>query len=339
MCNFQAPQPHSAADQQERQVRHAGNQAHHAEQRGRDGERSRIAEQLLRDFAAHVLGARHASHDDGHRRRQQQRRHLCDQAVADRQRRIDARRIAEAHVVRHHADADAAENVDDQDQDAGRRVAAHELAGTVHRTVEVRFGTHFGAADFGFILRDQAGVQVGVDRHLLAGHGIEGEARADFGDAPRALGDDDEVDDGQDREHDDADRVVAADDELAEGFDDRAGRVAAGVTVQQHDAGRGDVERQAQQRGQQQHGREHAELERPRDVEHRHHHDQRQRDVEGEQHVQRDRRQRQHHHREHRQHTDGHADARAQDRADVQAGLAVAVAMKCLLQVPYQSAE
>ena len=69
---------------------------------------------------------------------------------------------------------------------------------------------------------------------------------------------------------------------------------AAGMTVQQHDARRGDVQRQAQQRREQQHGREHAELERPRHIEHGHHDDQRQRDVEREQHVERERRQRQH---------------------------------------------
>ena len=30
-------------------------------------------------------------------------------------------------------------------------------------------------------------MKVGVDRHLLAGHGVQGESRRDFGDAPRAL--------------------------------------------------------------------------------------------------------------------------------------------------------
>jgi hypothetical protein len=73
----------------------------------------------------------------------------------------------------------------------------------------------------GFV--DQAGVQVGVDRHLLAGHRIEGEARADFGDALGALGDHDEVDHHQDREDDQADGEVAADQEVAEGLDHLAG--------------------------------------------------------------------------------------------------------------------
>ena len=68
----------------------------------------------------------------------------------------------------------------------------------------------FCAALARLLLVDQAGGQVGVDRHLLAGHGVEVEARGDFGDAAGALGDDDEVHDHQDREHDDADHEVAA---------------------------------------------------------------------------------------------------------------------------------
>ena len=43
------------------------------------------------------------------------------------------------------------------------------------------------------------GREVGVDRHLLAGDGIEGEAGADLGDARRALGDDQEIDRHQDQ--------------------------------------------------------------------------------------------------------------------------------------------
>jgi hypothetical protein len=77
------------------------------------------------------------------------------------------------------------------------------------------------------------------------------------------LGHDDEVDDRQDREHDHADGVVAADHELAEGFDHAARGVTAGVAVQKDDARRGDVQRQAQQRREQQDRREHAEVERP----------------------------------------------------------------------------
>jgi hypothetical protein len=135
------------------------------------------------------------------------------------------------------------------------------------------------------VLADQAGVEVGVDRHLLARHRVQGEARGDFGDAAGALGDHDEVDEGQDAKHDDTDRVVATDQEVAEGLDHLAGGVRAGVPFKQHDAGRGDVERQAQQRRHQQHRRENREIQRLHHVDrHQHDHD-RDRDVEGEEHV------------------------------------------------------
>ena len=143
----------------------------------------------------------------------------------------------------------------------------------------------------------------------LPGIAVQGKARADLGDAAGALGDHHEIDDRQDREHHDADRVVAADHELTEGLDHVPGGSGALMAVQQHHARRGDVERQAQQGREQQHGREDAEIERPGDVDHRHHHQHRQRDVESEQHVERQRRQRQHHHRQHRQQQQRRADA------------------------------
>ena len=110
------------------------------------------------------------------------------------------------------------------------------------RAEEVGFFAHLGAAAARFLLVDQAGVEVGVDRHLLARHRVQREARADLGDALGALGDDDEVDDHQDREDDQADREVAADQEVAEGLDHLAGRGRAGVAVDQHHARRGHVQ-------------------------------------------------------------------------------------------------
>ena len=187
-------------------------------------------------------GRGHARDDDGDRHREQQRRDLRDQAVADGQQRVGAAGVGERHAVLRGADDDAAEHVDEHDQDAGDGIAAHELAGAVHRAVEVRFLAHLLAAHDGLVLGDEAGVQIGVDRHLLAGHGIQGEARADFRDAAGALGDHDEVDDHEDGEHDDADGVVAADHELAERLDDVARGMRAGVAVEQHDARRGDVQ-------------------------------------------------------------------------------------------------
>ena len=70
------------------------------------------------------------------------------------------------------------------------------------------------AAPAGLVLVDEAGVEVGVDRHLLAGHGVEGEAGSDLGDAAGTVGDDDELDDRQDQEDHETDDQGAADDEV-----------------------------------------------------------------------------------------------------------------------------
>src|ERR1700755_2584463 len=47
--------------------------------------------------------------------------------------------------------------------------------------------------------------QIGIDRHLFAGHGVEVEARGDLRDAARSLGNDHKIHDHEHREYDDAD--------------------------------------------------------------------------------------------------------------------------------------
>ena len=205
------------------------------------------------------------------------------------------------------ADQHAADQVDEENQQAGNGVAADELAGAVHGAVEVRFHADLGAPGDGLLLGDDAGVQVRVDGHLLAGHGIQGEPRADFRDAAGALGHHHEVDDDEDREDHDADGVVAADDELAEGLDHLAGGIGAGVAVQQHDPGGGHVQRQPEQGGQQQDGGEGRQVERPHHVDDGQDHDQRDADVEREERVQHQRRHRQHDHRQHGEDDQGQA--------------------------------
>ena len=146
------------------------------------------------------------------------------------------------------------------DDDGRDGVALDELGAAVHRAVEVGLGGDVGAALAGLGLVDQAGVEVGVDRHLLAGHGVEGEPGADLGDPLGALGDHDELDDDQDQEDHQADDQVAADHEAAERVDH-----LAGVAVAQHQPGGADVEREPEQGGDQQQRREDREVERPLD--------------------------------------------------------------------------
>src|SRR5260370_402298 len=80
-------------------------------------------------------------------------------------------------------------------------------------------------------------------REVFAGHRVEGEPGGDFRNAPRAVGDDDELDHDQDREDDDADRIIAADDDVPERLDD-----LSGVAVEQNRTGARDVQREPEQR-------------------------------------------------------------------------------------------
>ena len=126
------------------------------------------------------------------------------------------KRIAEGHLAVDHRHDQAADDVDRSDDQAGDGVAAHKLAGAVHGAVELHLGRQRLAARARLVGGDQAGAEVGVDRHLLAGQRIQGEARRDFGDAHRTVIDDDELNRDEDQEDDDADDEIAANDELAE---------------------------------------------------------------------------------------------------------------------------
>ena len=57
----------------------------------------------------------------------------------------------------------------------GERIALREAGGAVHRSAELGLARDVFAALAGLLLGDEAGVEVGVDRHLLAGHRVEGE--------------------------------------------------------------------------------------------------------------------------------------------------------------------
>ena len=197
-----------------------------------------------------------------------------------------------------HADDQAADDVDQQDDDAGHGIAAHELAGTIHRPVEIRLLGDFGTAFARDILTDQSRVQIGIDRHLLARHRVQRETRAYFGNPARALGDHDKIDHHQDREHHDADGIIAAHQKMPERLDHLPRRIGAGMPFQQYHAGRSDVQRQTQQGGDQQYGWKGGKIECPGGVhaDQQYHHGDR--DVESEQNIQQKRRQRQHHHRQ-----------------------------------------
>src|SRR6185437_10138991 len=192
-----------------------------------------------------------------------------------------------------HPDDHAGDDVDEGDQQAGDGVAAHELAGAVHVAEEGAFRLEVGTALLGLGFDDQPGRQIGVDGHLLARHGIEAETGRDLRDTSGTLGDDDEIDDHQDGEDHSPDDEIAAHDEIAERFDHVPGGIGAGMAVGEDQPGRGEVERQPQHGGNQQHDREGREFERRLDEQRRHHDEDGKDDRDGEQYVEQ--------HRGHRQ--------------------------------------
>ena len=141
-------------------------------------------------------------------------------------------------------------------------VAAHEFRGAVHGAIEVALAFQFLAAAAGLFFIDHPGGEIGVDRHLLAGHGVEGEAGGDFGDAARTLRDDHEVHDDQDDKDHDPDDEVAAHHKVAERLDDVAGSFRPLVAVSEDEAGGRDVQRKPQQCRKQQHSGEGGEFKR-----------------------------------------------------------------------------
>ena len=190
----------------------------------------------------------------------------------------------------HDADDEAADDVDEHDDQRRDRVAADELRRTVHGAVEVGRALDIFAALPRFGFGDQAGVEIGVDGKLFAGHRVQGEARGDFRDAARTVGDDDELDDDEDREDHEADGVIAADHDRTELLDD-----LTRVAVQQDRPRRADVQREPEERDDEDQRREDAERERVLGVERREHDDERHRDVQREQHVEHPRRDRHDH--------------------------------------------
>ena len=219
----------------------------HPEHHAGHHHRARVAQQLAHEVLAEARFGAGAGDEDTGRGGDQQRGDLRDEAVADAQEREALHRFLRGQAHLQDADDEAADEVDAGDEHARHGVAADELARTVHRAVEVGFLLDELAAVARLLLGDDAGVEIGVDAHLLAGHRVQGEARGHFRHAARALGDDDEIDDRQDDEDHQADDEVALHDELAEGGDEIA-RVALG----QDRARGGDVEAEAEERDEEQ---------------------------------------------------------------------------------------
>ncbi len=260
----------------------AGYEGEGAEHPRGDPHGARVRAELRGEGGAHPHPrARRGGDHEARRGADDERRHLRDEPVAHREDGVVGERLLDGEAALHHPDEDSADDVDDGDEEPGDGVALHELGGAVHRAVEVGELGDLLAAAPRLALVEEPGVEVGVDRHLLAGHGVQGEARRDLGHAPRALGDDDEVDRHQDDEEHHPHGVVAADDEVPERLDH-----PARLPLAQDEPGAGDVERQPEEGEEEEHRREDAELQRVGRVERDQQDDERETDAEGQEEVQ-----------------------------------------------------
>ncbi len=313
----------TGSQHEQRALGQAGEHHQHDEHAG-DEQGLGLGENLADDLFAEIILAAGAGDDQARGQGNDESGDLADQAVADGQFGVECEAIEQGPVVLEHADVQAAQDVDEGDDDAGDGVAAHEFAGAIHGAVEIGLLCDVGAAfsRFGFV--DDSGVEVGVDGHLFAGHRVQGESSGNFGNSRGAFGDDGKLDDHDDDEDDDADGQGTLGDEIGEGVDDFAGGGHGGVGVAGAVAGGenqphgGDVQHQAKEGQCQQKGREDGQLERAGNVNGRHHHNDREGDVEAEQDVQNLRRQRNQDHQHEADEGDGEDHAAAIAELDQQ---------------------
>ncbi len=232
------------------------------------------------------------------RQRHDQRRDLRDEAVADGQRREYGRRIGRRHAVARDADDDAAEHVDRRDDDAGDGVAAHELGGTVHGAEEGAFLLQLAAAaraSFSSIrpaLRSASmaiclpGMASSVNRAPTSAMRVAPLVITTKFTVIRMTN-----------------TIVPMTKsplitKLAKPAMTWPAASRPFGAVGQDQPRRGDVQRQPQQSGEQQHGRESREIERPLDPQRHHQNEHRQRDGERQTDIDEGRRQRQKQHRQ-----------------------------------------
>jgi hypothetical protein len=117
----------------------------------------------------------------------------------------------------------AAHAIGDEDDDARNGIPLDEFHSAVHRAEELRFARQQCATATGLVGIDMASSQFGVDGHLLAGHGVQGEPRADLRHARRAFRNHDELNRGENEEHNDTHDKIAGHHETTESVNDLAG--------------------------------------------------------------------------------------------------------------------
>jgi hypothetical protein len=135
---------------------------------------------------------------------------LRHQTVSHGEQGVVLGRFRKEHLFFQHTDHETAEDVDQGNDDARNGIPPHKLGRAVHGAVEIRLPGDSGPSSPGLVFVDQAGIEVRIDAHLLARHGVQGETGRHFGNPRGAFGDDHEIDDDQDDKDNGAHHIVAA---------------------------------------------------------------------------------------------------------------------------------
>ena len=174
---------HRETDKAETDHSQGGHNQHH-----------RLAGELVDDIFIEVVfrSGTGDNHTGGHR--DKEGGHLGHKAVAHGGGGVDLHDLPKGTHMIQEAHDDAPHQVDEGGDDRHDRVALDELGSTVHGAEKVGFPLDFRAAGARLLFVDQAGAEVGVDRHLFAGHRVQGKGGRNLGNTLGPFGDDDKVD-------------------------------------------------------------------------------------------------------------------------------------------------
>ena len=239
---------------QKRAVRHTRQYTQHRQDPRGNEQRTLIGVHLLGQLLRKIIFRGHARDQNTCRSRNNERRHLRHQTIANGERAVNRERFAKAQVVIQDARDQTANQVDDQNQNARHRIAAHKLRSTVHRTKKVSLLRHLLTPLLGLLLLYQARIHIGINGHLLARHRVQSKARRHLGHTSRTLGNDHKIDDGDQDKNDHPHREIATNEELPKRLNHLARGIGARVTIEQHNARGRHIERQTHERGEQQQG-------------------------------------------------------------------------------------
>ena len=165
-----------------------------------------------------------------------------------------------------YTDPHSSHKINESDQDSRDRIAANKLSGTVHRRVEIRVIGQFLPSQSCLFGRDETRCQIGINRHLLTRHSIQGKPGRDFTETSRSLRDHNELNNHDNRKQDQSNDELPLSDELSERFDDVTGSFGPGqMSSRQNQSRRSDVQGESYQSGDEQQRRERVEIERSAD--------------------------------------------------------------------------